>query len=221
MIHTKCFQSRGVASRIILVLLAPLMLSGIGLIPQKILGINESDHPRFESHHSFRSIERMIHRNPDWLVLGRDFHPSRSNWALVIWHDGPLHPGLVDPDELLVLEHLDVSEAIVATMRVASAPPTSPVASTVDHRARTLAADPHVAQPLAVQQRGVPPAGVITPLAVRRDWRDQRPFGVVGDAGERGAVLNQQLHPVRQADRSDEEDRRLSGSRKAGYQHLR
>ena len=133
MVHLKCVQSRGVTSRIILVLLAPLMLAGIGLIPQKILGLDGPDDPRFESHHSFRSIERMIHRNPDWMVLGRDFHPSRSNWALVIWHDGPLHPGLVDPDELLVLEHLDVSEAIVATMRVHSALPTAPIASSVDH----------------------------------------------------------------------------------------
>ena len=133
MVHSRYFQSRGMASRIVLILLAPLMLAGIGLIPQKILGINGLGDPRFESHHSFRSIERMIHGNPDWIVLGRDFHPSRSNWALVIWHDGPLHPGLVDPDELLVLEHLDVSEAIVATMRVGSALPTSPIAPTVDH----------------------------------------------------------------------------------------
>jgi hypothetical protein len=132
--HSITHSFRGRAARVLvllLILLSPVALAGVAWIPNSLMDRVRHGDSCIVSQQCFQSIERSIRRDPQWTVLGRSFHPSQSNWSLVMWHDSHLHPDQVDPDELLVLEYLAVSQALVATMRVSDAPPASSFAPKV------------------------------------------------------------------------------------------
>jgi hypothetical protein len=115
----------------LLILVSPIAFAGMTWIPTSLIDRIRNDDPQIVSQHCFHAIDRAVRRDAKWMVVGRSFHPGRSNWSLVLWYDSQLHPNQVDPDEVLVLEYLAVSEALVATMRVKGAPPASPLHSEV------------------------------------------------------------------------------------------
>ena len=122
------------SGRVLLVLIAPAMLAALSAVPHSS-SVNEPTRSAkcMNSIQSFCMIERLVHRSPQWTVIGRSYHPDNPNWALVLWCDSSRRSGQIDQDELLVLEHQSVSRSIVATMRLRSAPPSAPL----DHGADT------------------------------------------------------------------------------------
>lgn len=128
--------------RVLLVLLAPLLIAAIAAGPISASGLDGVRSSKYmDSNQSFCVIERLAQRNPQWTVLGRNYHPKNPSWSLVLWCDGPRSPGEIDPDEILVLEHHSVSRSILATMRLRGAPPSAPMelgADTGQHFTRTL-----------------------------------------------------------------------------------
>ncbi|OUU92947.1 MAG: hypothetical protein CBC35_06475 [Planctomycetes bacterium TMED75] len=116
---------------VLLLLVSPVAFAGMTWIPTSLIDRVRHTSPWHVSQHCFEPIERAVQRDSRWVVLDRSFHPAKSNWSLVLWHDSHLHPDQVDPDEVLVLEYLAVSEALVATMRVSDAPPAAPLDTAV------------------------------------------------------------------------------------------
>ncbi len=60
-------------------------------------------------------ISRMVEASSDWQIVARSEDPIRHDWSLIVWHDGPQRPGLVDPCELVVFTQTVNADALVAT----------------------------------------------------------------------------------------------------------
>ena len=133
------------SSRATLVLMAFLMVAAISTVPRAASSIEkQAFNEATDSNSRYRSIERIACQNVDWVVIGRSYRPQDPNWSLVLWYDGSRRPGVVDPDELLILEHQNASQAILATMRRRNAPPCAPIdpeASTEGAYSRSLRGD--------------------------------------------------------------------------------
>lgn len=61
------------------------------------------------------ALTRLVEAAPGWHVAVRSETPGAGEWSLILWHDGPRHPGLVDSRELVVLSQTPVADAIVVT----------------------------------------------------------------------------------------------------------
>ncbi|MDG2030701.1 MAG: hypothetical protein P8J45_06835 [Phycisphaerales bacterium] len=60
-------------------------------------------------------ISRMVEASSDWQIVARTEDPMRHDWALIVWHDGPRRPGMIDPCELVVFTQTVNADALVAT----------------------------------------------------------------------------------------------------------
>ena len=118
------------SSRLLMMLFAPTLLAAISAVPGSSAE-TDRDH-RLNPAATFEAVDRLVRRDPDWMVIGRGYHPSRSNWSLVLWFDNPCRSGRIDRDELLVLEHQRASRCLVATVRMPGAPPATPFESDAD-----------------------------------------------------------------------------------------
>lgn len=119
--------------RLFLALFAPVLLAAIAAVPSPSAGTgHEEEDLRLDPNASFSAIDRLVGRDPNWMVIGRDFHPARANWSLVLWCDSPSRAGRIDRDELLVLEHQRASRSIVATIRICEAAPSAPFETDAD-----------------------------------------------------------------------------------------
>ena len=81
----------------------------------------------FERTDVLHPICRMIERSEQWHVVARHERPSEQSWELVAWHDGPLHPGCIDPCELILLEQNSTADAMILTRLHEEAGPCEPL----------------------------------------------------------------------------------------------
>ena len=119
--------------RIFLVLIAPMMLAALSTIPNSAAPSNPRDSGScMDSNFGFCAIERLVDRDPNWVVIGRSYHPRNPDWSLVLWCDSSRQSGTIEQDELLVLEHQRVSRSIMATRRLPGAGPAAPLRTDAD-----------------------------------------------------------------------------------------
>lgn len=72
-------------------------------------------------------ISRMAAASPDWQIVVRTEDPMRRDWSLIVWHDGPQRPGLIDPCELVVFTQTSNADALVAMSLCEHAGPCDPM----------------------------------------------------------------------------------------------
>ena len=72
-------------------------------------------------------ISRMVDDTDEWQVVARFEDPVHRDWTLVVWHDGPLRPGLIDPCELVVFTQTSTADALVANSLCEHAGPCDPM----------------------------------------------------------------------------------------------
>ena len=76
-------------------------------------------------------ISRMVDASNAWQIVARFEDPVRRDWTLVVWHDGPQRPGLIDPCELVAFTQTTTADALVANSLCEHAGPCDPLSPDV------------------------------------------------------------------------------------------
>ena len=114
--------------RLLLLVVAPLMISALSVTPDSTIRDSRlNSNCLVKSNACFRSIERLVERDPNWLVIGRDFHPMNPDWALILRCDSVRFRNQIGRCGILVIEHQRSSKSVLATMRLSDALPVDPV----------------------------------------------------------------------------------------------